>query len=69
MRRRGLTSCEKKWRNDVSAKVESAAKVFAKQLNTTHKRLCAWKNNSCPNTLAQLPLAPLLVVLGAYIDR
>jgi len=33
------------------------------------KGLSAWKNNSCPNTLAQLPLAPLLAMLGAYTDR
>jgi hypothetical protein len=49
--------------------VESAAQVFVKQLDIIHKGLCAWKNNSCPNTLAQLPLVPFLVVLGAHIDQ
>jgi hypothetical protein len=49
--------------------VESAAQVFAQQLDTAHKGLCAWKNNSCPDTLAQFPPAPLSAVLGAYTDR
>jgi hypothetical protein len=50
--KKGSTSCEKKWRNDMSAKVESVTQVFIEQLDTTHKGLCAWNNNSCPNTLA-----------------
>jgi hypothetical protein len=49
--------------------MESATQVFAEQLDNAHKGLCAWKNNSCPNTLAQLPLVPFLVVLGAHIDQ
>ncbi len=69
MRKRGLTSYEKKWRSDASEKVESAAQVFIEQLDTAHKGLCAWKNNSCPNTLVQLPLASLSAVLGANIDQ
>jgi hypothetical protein len=53
----------------VNAKVESAAQVFTEQLHITHKVLCAWKNNSCPDALAQLPLAPLSTMLSAYINR
>jgi hypothetical protein len=57
------------WTIVCQSKVESAAQVFAQQLDTAHKGLCAWKNNSCPDTLAQLPPAPLSTVLGAYIDQ
>jgi hypothetical protein len=66
--RRRLTLCEKKWRSDASAKVESVAQMFTEKLDIAHKGLCAWKNKSCPNTLAQLPFAPLLNVLGAYTN-
>jgi len=64
-----LTSYEKKWKNNTSAKVEIVAQVFVEKLDIAHKGLCAWKNNSCPNTLAQLPLASLSTVLGAYTDQ
>ncbi len=57
------------WTIVCQSKVESAAQVFAEQLDTAHKGLCAWKNNSCPDTLAQFPPAPLSAVLGAYTDR
>ncbi len=40
MGRRGLTSCEKKWRSDVSEKVESATQVFIEQLDIVQKGLC-----------------------------
>jgi hypothetical protein len=40
------------WTIVCQSKVESVAQVFAQQLDTAHKGLCAWNNNSCPDTLA-----------------
>jgi hypothetical protein len=47
----------------------SATQVFVEQLDIAQKGLCAWKNNSCPNTLAQLPPAPLSIMMGAYTNQ
>jgi hypothetical protein len=49
--------------------VESASQMFVQQLDTAHKGLCAWKDKSCLDTLAQFPHAPLSVVLGANTNR
>lgn len=49
--------------------MESAAQSFAEQLDTAHKGLCAWRNNSCADTLAQFPPMPQPALVGAYMDR
>jgi hypothetical protein len=62
-----LTSCEKKWRSNTNAKGGEWSTSVCWTFGVAHKGLCAWKNNSCPYTLAQLP--PLSAMLGAYIDQ
>lgn len=49
--------------------VEKAAMVFSLKLETGHKLLCPWLNNSCSEELAQFPPTPRAVLVEDYKKR
>lgn len=49
--------------------VDKAAMVFSLKLETGHKLLCPWLNNSCSEELAQFPPTPRAVLVEDYKKR
>lgn len=49
--------------------VEEAGEAFSKQLDSGHKVNCAWRGNSCPESLVQFPPTPQSALIGGYKDR
>ncbi|KAL2462840.1 C3HC zinc finger-like [Forsythia ovata] len=49
--------------------VEKAAMVFSLKLETGHKLLCPWLNNSCTEELAQFPPTPRDLLVEDYKKR
>ncbi|KAL1328522.1 hypothetical protein HN51_038357 [Arachis hypogaea] len=52
-----------------SAEAQSASESFARQLDFGHKVNCAWRGNSCPESLVQFPPTPQSALIGGYKDR
>ncbi|CAM6085807.1 unnamed protein product [Calypogeia fissa] len=50
-------------------KSDSPAEIFAEQLESGHKSLCAWKGNSCSETLALFLPSPPSALVGGFHDR
>ncbi|KAL8492456.1 hypothetical protein ACS0TY_023873 [Phlomoides rotata] len=49
--------------------VEKAAMVFSLKLESGHKLLCPWINNSCPEKLAQFPILSRASLIEDYKKR
>lgn len=53
----------------VSKSKRKAAESFGHQLEDGHKGNCPWKGNYCAESLAELRLTPVSVILSGYEDR
>ncbi|XP_004504550.1 uncharacterized protein [Cicer arietinum] len=51
------------------AEAQDASESFARQLDSGHKANCAWKGNSCPESLVQFPPTSQSALIGGYKDR
>ncbi|KAL8150250.1 hypothetical protein V2J09_020058 [Rumex salicifolius] len=49
--------------------ISAEGEGFAKQLDLGHKGSCAWRGNSCPESLVQFPPTPPSALIGGYKDR